>query len=104
MRIKPGENALIEAGYLVTALSHPLLGRPLVKSLAYGSSIPEIEVADLANFEVVRLKPLEESAIADLANASARARAAADVLEREMARDAGIIIEGFIAGSRGSIG
>ena len=97
MRIKPGENVSIKAGYLVTALSHPMLGRPLVKSLAYGSSIPEIEVADLANHEVVRLKPADECAIADLAEASAKARAAADVIEREIARDAGIIIERFIS-------
>lgn len=97
MRIKPGENVSIKAGYLVTALSHPMLGRPLVKSLAYGSSIPEIEVADLANHEVVRLKPADECAIADLAEASAKARAAADVIEREIARDAGTIIAQFMS-------
>ena len=97
MRIKPGENVSLKAGYLVTALSHPMLGRPLVKSLAYGSSIPEIEVADLSNHEVIRLKPTEESAIADLAEASAKARAAADVIEREIARDAGTIIARFMS-------
>jgi hypothetical protein len=54
-------------GDRVMALSHPVFGRPLVKSIAYGSSIPEIEVADIEAFEVVRLKPSEESAIAELA-------------------------------------
>ena len=43
MRIKPCKDADVEPGYLVTALSHPVFGRPLVKSLAYGSSIPEID-------------------------------------------------------------
>ena len=74
-----------------------MLGRPLVKSLAYGSSIPEIEVADLANHKVVRLKPADECAIANLAEASAKARAAADVIEREIARDAGAIIARFMS-------
>ena len=39
-------------GDRVMALSHPVFGRPLVKSIAYGSSIPEIEVADIEAFEV----------------------------------------------------
>jgi len=96
MRIKPGPNASIKPGYLLTALSHPILGRPLVKSIAYGSSIPEIEVADIEAFEVVRLRASEESAIAELAEASARARAEADVLEREIAGDAEAIIKRFM--------
>lgn len=103
MRIKPRQTAEIKPGYLVTALSHPQLGRPLIKSLAYGSSIPEIEVADFAGHEVVRLKPAVESAIADLAEASAQARAAADTLEREIAWDASSIIERFISRSGNSI-
>jgi hypothetical protein len=98
MRIKPTAGVKIKPGYLVTALSHPLLGRPLVKALAYGSSIPEIEVADMQGFEIVRLKESEESDIAKLAEASAKARAAADVLERQMAADAGAIIDHFMAG------
>jgi hypothetical protein len=97
MRIKPRDAAKTKPGYFVTALSHPIFGRPVVKSLAYGSSIPEIEVADIESFEVVRLKAADESAIADLAEASAKARAEADVLERGIAKDAGEIIERFIA-------
>jgi hypothetical protein len=54
-------------------------------------------VSDFAKHQVVRLKPDEESAIADLAEASARDRAEADVLERRMARDAESIIDGFLA-------
>jgi hypothetical protein len=96
MRIKPRATKNMEPGYLATALSHPLFGRPIVKSLAYGSSIPEIEVADLASLEVVRLEPVEESAIAKLAEASAEARAAADIMEREITTDAEKIIAKFM--------
>ena len=67
MRIKPGAGAKMLPGYLMTALSHPIFGRPLVKSLAYGSSIPEIEVADVQSHPVVRLKLAEETEIANLA-------------------------------------
>jgi hypothetical protein len=48
-----------------------------------GSSIPEIHVGDLQRFEVVRLKPADESAIAEISEASAKARPAADILERK---------------------
>lgn len=96
MRIKPKKLAAIAPGYLVTALSHPRFGRPLIKALAYGSSIPEIEVADIESLEVVRLEPKEEDRIAELAEASARARAAADIIERDIAADAEKIIETFI--------
>jgi hypothetical protein len=97
IRIKPKAQASIRAGYLVTALSHPAFGRPVVKSLAYGSSIPHIDVSDVAAHEVVRLRSVEELVIAELAEASAKARAAADILEREIASDAGAIIDQFIA-------
>jgi hypothetical protein len=97
MRIKPNDNPKMKPGYLLTALTHPLLGRPLVKALAYGSSIPEIDVSDMEKLEVVRLSPAQELAIADLAEASAKARADADLLERAMARDAEKIIDRFIS-------
>ena len=47
IRIRGKENPAIRAGYLVTALSHPVLGRPLIKSVAYGSSIPHIDPRDV---------------------------------------------------------
>jgi hypothetical protein len=97
IRVAPKKDASVRRGYVVTALSHLLWGRPLVKSLAFGSSVPEIDSEDLANLEFVRLKPADESTIADLAEASAKARASADVLECEIARDAGTIIERFTA-------
>jgi hypothetical protein len=97
MRIKPQTHPKVQPGYLVTAMSHPLFGRPLVKSLAYGSSIPEIEVADIASHEIVRLDPTVENKIAELAESSAKARAAADIMEREITSDASAIIEAFLA-------
>jgi hypothetical protein len=70
-----------------------------VKALAFGSSVPELAPDDLAALELVRLDPREESAIAELAEASAKARAAADVLEREISSDAGAIVDKFISGA-----
>jgi hypothetical protein len=67
------------------------------KLATYGSSIPEIEVADVASLQIVRLEPLEEEAIAELAEASAKARAAADVLERQITAEAELILNRFIA-------
>lgn len=98
IRIAPQKNPSVRVGYLLTALSHPVWGRPLIKALAFGSSVPEIDSDDLANLEFVRLKPSDESAIADLSEASAKSRAEADVLEREIAQHAGKIIDRFIAG------
>ena len=97
MRIKPRRDADVEPGYLVTALSHPVFGRPLVKSLAYGSSIPEIEVADIKGHQIVRLSGKVETAVAGLAEAAAKARAAADILEREITSEAAAIVDRFIA-------
>lgn len=102
MRMMPRKDATVKPGYLVTAMTHPALGRPLVKALAYGSSIPEIDPADLAGLNVVRLNPRAEGDIADLAEASAKARADADLEERHVTRIAEEIIDRFMAsgGSR----
>jgi hypothetical protein len=102
IRVAPTKDAAIRVGYLHTALSHPSLGRPIVKSLAYGSSIPEIDPGDFAEMEIVRLSAREEAAIADLAEEAAAERAHADVLERELAEDAGKLIEKFLAGDLSS--
>jgi hypothetical protein len=97
VRVAERSKACMRAGYFVTAMTHPVLGRPLIKSLGFGSSVPEIASDDIADFEIVRLDATDEDAIADLAEASAKARAAADLLDRSIARDAGVIIERFIA-------
>jgi hypothetical protein len=98
LRVAPRDDASVRAGYLVTAMSHLTLGRPMLKSLAFGSSVPEIDSEDLANFNIVRLEAAVEAQIADLAEAAAEARAKADLLERAMAADAAAIIDKFIAG------
>lgn len=98
IRIAPRPEAKIRVGYLLTALSHPSLGRSLVKALPYGSSIPEIDPTDFANFQVVRIASKEETAIADLAEEAASLRARADLLERALATDAGKLIDQFVAG------
>jgi hypothetical protein len=77
IRIAPRPSS-VPVGYVLTVLSHPVFGRPLVKSLAFGSSVPEIDPDDLATEQIVRLDPKEESAISDLAEAAAQARAAAE--------------------------
>lgn len=97
IRIAPRTHPIMRAGYLLTALSHPGWGRPLVKSLAFGSSVPEIASEDLAALELVRLKADDESTIADLAEASGRAGAEADAVEHGITADASVIIDRFIA-------
>jgi hypothetical protein len=97
IRIVP-KSATIRAGYLLTTLTHPTLGRPILIRIAYGTSIPHLDPGDVSAFPIVRLAPGEESAIADLAEESAAERARADVLERELAADAGRLVERFIAG------
>jgi hypothetical protein len=98
IRIAPDNTSEMRVGYAFTALSHPTLGRHLVKSLAYGSSIPHIDPVDVKGVEVVRLSPADEDAIADLAERAADWRAEADLLENELADEAEQILSRFIAG------
>jgi hypothetical protein len=98
LRLAIKDQGVIRAGYLFVTLSHPIFGRPVVKSLAYGSSIPHIDPGDLSLLDIPRLTPTQENAIADLAEESAALRAKADVLEREMAAEAGRLIDRFLAG------
>jgi hypothetical protein len=88
----------IRAGYLLVAMTHRTHGRPLLIRAAYGTSIPHLDPNDVMDFPVVRLEEGIESSIADLAEASAKARAEADVLERKIATDAGKILDRFITG------
>lgn len=98
IRIAPNAARCIRTGYVYVALSHPTLGRPLVKALAYGSSIPEIEVADMEQLGVVRIGSADEDAIADLAEKGAALLAKADLLENDIATEAEAIIGRFMAG------
>jgi type I restriction enzyme, S subunit len=86
----------IRAGYLLTALTHPTLGRPVLIREAYGTSIPHLDPGDVARFPVVRLDEAIENRVADLAEQAALARAEADEIERAMAAEADEIIERFI--------
>lgn len=96
IRIAPTTNSVVRAGYLYTVLSHPMIGRPLVKSLAYGSSIPHIEPADVSSMEICRLPQDEENRIADLMEKAVRLRADADLLETSMAQEADDIVQRFV--------
>lgn len=97
IRIVP-DTSKIRAGYLVVALTHRTLGRPLLIRAAYGTSIPHLDPEDVAEFPVVRVGDKEEAAISDLAEAAAKARAEADAIERQIAAEAGLIVDQFIAG------
>ncbi|TGP52556.1 hypothetical protein EN873_14900 [bacterium M00.F.Ca.ET.230.01.1.1] len=84
-------------GYLLTAMTHPELGRPRVKSLAYGSSIPEIEVEDIKVLAIPRFGSGIEGQIADQAELAARLRDEADILETQLAEDADEIVTDFLS-------
>jgi hypothetical protein len=94
IRIVPKGN--LRPGFLLTALTHPVLGRPLLVREAYGTSIPHLDPEDVASFPVVRLEPEQENLIADLAESAAEHQAKAEVLERELAESAGKVISEFL--------
>lgn len=96
IRIKPKNGARARAGYLLTALTHPVLGRPLLIREAYGMSIPHLDPADVALFPVVRLSRGVEDTVADLAEKAASEQARAEVLERELAEEAGKVVSEFL--------
>jgi hypothetical protein len=100
IRIAARKDATARPGYILTALTHPALGRPLVKSLTFGSSVPEISPDDIESFGVVRLAERDENRIADLAEKSAELRAKADILENQLAAEAEAILDRFIVGKR----
>lgn len=98
IRIVANDSATARPGYVLTALSHPTFGRPRIKSLAFGSSVPEISPDDIAMLDLPRLDANDENGIADLAEQSATLRGKADILENDLATDAEAIIDRFIAG------
>ena len=95
IRIKPRAKS-VPAGYLLTALTHPTLGRPLLIREAYGMSIPHLDPSDVADFPIVRFDAKTEAKIADLAERAAAQQAKAEVLERELAEAAGKVISDFL--------
>lgn len=99
IRIAPAANCDMRTGYAYTALSHPILGRPMVKSLAYGSSIPEIDVGDAARLHIPRLTKAIEDKIADKAEEGAALFAEADILENRLSGQIDALLKQLIAGS-----
>lgn len=95
IRIIP--NGQARPGYLLTALTHPVLGRPLLIREAYGTSIPHLDPEDVASFPVARFAPAQEDEIADLAEGAAEQQARAEVMERALAEEAGDVITDFLS-------
>jgi hypothetical protein len=88
----------IDPGYLLTALTHPQLGRPLVIRHAYGTSIPHLDPADVTAIPVARFAEKAEGAIGDVMQSSVEMQGRADDLENELASDAERLVERFLAG------
>jgi len=86
----------VRPGYLLIALTHPVLGRPLLMREAYGMSIPHLDPDDVSKFPVVRLKTETENRIADLAEEAASLLTRATELETQIATEAEEIVLDFI--------
>ena len=57
-----------DPGYLLVALSHPILGRPLIIRNAFGTEVPEIVPDDLARIPIPRISDSAERKIGRLAS------------------------------------
>ncbi len=97
-RIVPGGG--LEAGYVYVAMGHPVLGRWRVKALAWGSSVPCIEVEDLRAFGIPRLDSTLEREISKAASEAFALWMEADQLEEELASMAEEEVEEFARGVR----
>ncbi|MBJ3778827.1 restriction endonuclease subunit S domain-containing protein [Acuticoccus mangrovi] len=95
IRIAPSED--LRPGYLYVAISHSSLGRPRAKALAYGSSIPHVEVEDLKGFSIPRLTPEIEKQISDLAEEAFKLWSEADERENAIADTAEAEITDFLS-------
>jgi type I restriction enzyme, S subunit len=96
VRVRPKRDK-IHPGYLVTAMGHPKLGRPLLLRYAYGTSIPHLDPADVRSFPVVRLGDETEREIGELMWRAAELRVEADDLENTIAAEADAFINKFIS-------
>ena len=98
LRIIPNPEK-VRSGYLQTLLLHPELGRPLVVSRAYGTSVPELAPEDIEQLPIPRLAPQIEDEIADAAERASELRRKADEIENgavfrfedELERELGIL-------------
>ena len=80
LRVIP-DSAKVRSGYLQTVLSHPRLGKPLVVSHAYGTSVPELAPEDIEQIPIPRLEQSVEDKIADAAEEASDLRMRADEQE-----------------------
>ncbi|MCV7258019.1 hypothetical protein [Mycobacterium shimoidei] len=95
IRMVPDRNK-IRPGYLEAVLSHPTLGRPIIVSYAYGTSIPHLEPGDIWDLPIPRLEPKRESQIAAMMEEAASLRAHADDVEDAMEDRAEQIITEYL--------
>lgn len=86
----------ISPGYLQAVLSHPTLGRPIVISHAYGTSIPHLEPGDLESVPIPRFKSKTETEIGKRMAQAAELRSDADQLEDAMGAEAESIVSAFM--------
>lgn len=98
IRIVPDDTKM-RTGYLATFLNDPVLGRPLVVRLAYGTSIPHLDPGDICKLRIPRLGEESEAAIADLMDESVRLSAEADRMENGAIRLAEEQIDAAIGSS-----
>lgn len=98
IRIVP-DDAKMRTGYLATFLNDPVLGRPLVVRLAYGTSIPHLDPGDIRKLRIPRVGEENEAAIADFMDESVRLSAEADRVENDAIRLAQEQIDGAIGTS-----
>ena len=98
IRISPRKE-LIRPGYLLCALSHPVLARPLVIRNAYGTSVPHLEPADVGTVPIPRFTPEVENYIADRIDTAVQLEAEADDLEDRLTAEAEQIVTMFIRGA-----
>lgn len=97
MRLVPNRSA-VRPGYLQVVLTHPVVGQPLVISRAHGTSVPELDPADIEGLPFPRLASDIENEIADMAERASELRMKADEqedsavarLERELDRRIGV--------------
>ena len=96
IRIAPRRDA-VRSGYLFAYLGHRAIGRVLAQRTAYGSSVPHIDPSDVEDIPVGRLTGKQENEIADLAEEASRLNAEASDIERELGRQADVVVNRFLA-------
>jgi type I restriction enzyme, S subunit len=97
IRVAPQAD-LIQPGYLLCALSHPQLGRPLVIRNAYGTSIPHLEPPDVGTIPVPRFEAQVENEIAERIERAVQLQAHADTLEDKITAEAEDAVRQFMRG------